>query len=69
MRFSIYGRYEVDIERRAGRWVAFRRGPGTRREDRAIVVPADLHEDDLATYLDDLLHEEAVPGQSIRRIS
>lgn len=68
MRFNIYDRYEVDVERRAGQWVVYRRGLGTRREDRAIFVPADLHEDELVTYLDDLLHEEAVPGQSVRRI-
>lgn len=69
MRFSIYGRYEVDVERRGDRWVVFRRGVGTRREDSRIVVPADLQEDDLVRHLDDLLHEEAIPGRSIRRIS
>ena len=68
MRFSVYGRYEVDVERRDERWVVYRRGLGTRREDPAIVVPADVDEDDVARYLDDLLHEEAVPGREVRRL-
>lgn len=69
MRFSIYGRYELDVERRDGQWVVYRRGLGTRREDHGIFVPADLHEGELVKHLDDLLHEEAIPGRSIRRIS
>lgn len=68
MRFSVYGRYEVDIERRDGRWVAYRRGLGTRRPDDRIFVPAEVPEDELARHLDDLLHEEAIPGESIRQV-
>lgn len=68
MRFSIYGRYDLDVERRDNRWLVYRRGLGTKREDPTIFVPADLDEDDIAAYLDDLLHEESEPGRMIRRI-
>jgi hypothetical protein len=68
MRFSIYGRYDLDVERRDNRWLVYRRGLGIKREDPRIFVPASLDEDDLAAYLDDLLHEEGAPGRVIRRI-
>lgn len=42
MRFSVYGRYELDVERRDGQWAVYRRGLGTRREERGIFVPANL---------------------------
>lgn len=68
VRFRIYDRYEIDVERHEHRWVAYRRGEGTRRVAREIFIPPDVREDDVATYLDDLLHEQGAPGRSIRRI-
>lgn len=68
MRFSIYGRYYLDVERRDDRWLVYRIGLGSRREDHTVFVPADVDEDDIAAYLEDLLHEEGVPGRMIRRI-
>jgi hypothetical protein len=68
MRFSIYGRYDLDVERRNGRWLVYRRGLGTRREDPTVFLPADVDKNDIAAYLEDLLHEEGGPGRVIRRI-
>ncbi|MFY3854362.1 DUF7661 family protein [Achromobacter xylosoxidans] len=36
---------------------------------RGIVIPADLPEDELSTYLDDLYHELARPGDMVTRLS
>jgi hypothetical protein len=66
MRFSIYGRYLLDVERHGDRWVAFRVGEGTRREDPGIFVPSHVPAEAVAGYLEDLLHEEARPGAAIR---
>jgi len=65
MRFNIYGRFVLEIEREQGRWVPYRTGAGVRREEYGIVIPANLEEKDLIDYLEDLLHELATPGTSI----
>lgn len=71
MRFSIYGRYDLEVVRVDGAWVAQRvdgSGPTARRRSADLVIPADLGEGEVATYLDDLLHELARPGDEIRRL-
>ncbi len=68
MRFDVYGRFRVDIERRDGAWVVYRVGAGTRAPMPDLVVPADVAADKLEDYLNDLLHELATPGREIRRV-
>jgi len=80
MRFDIYGRYTLIIERsvegsragetgETGEYLVLELGAeGKRRLREDIVIPPHLPEDEIATYLDDLLHEEGRPGASIRRL-
>ena len=33
-----------------------------------VVIPIEVQEHEIATYLDDLFHEGARPGESVRRV-
>jgi len=68
MRFDVYGRYKLEIVRDGARWAMFRLDQGRKRPFTDFVVPESLGPDDIATYLDDMLHEWAKPGDTIRRI-
>ncbi len=65
MRFNIYGRFRLEVRREQGRWMAYRLTSGTRVPEDELVIPAELAEDELALYLDDIFHELAGAGQSI----
>jgi len=65
MRFNIYGRFRLEVRREQGRWMAYRLTSGTRVPEDELVIPAELAEDELAIYLDDIFHELAGPGQSL----
>lgn len=67
-RFDIYGRFVLAIRREHGRWAAYRLGNGTRRPESTLVLPDELTEAELPTYLDDIYHEYAVAGRVIRRL-
>jgi len=67
-RFDIYGRFVLAIEREHGRWVAYRLGDGTRRRESSLVLPDALSEAELPAWLDDMYHEYARPGRSVRRL-
>ncbi|WP_312474530.1 hypothetical protein ABFG95_02100 [Achromobacter sp. HNDS-1] len=69
MRFDIYRRLQLDIEREAGQWAVYQSVAGKRVRAGEIVIPADVAEDELATYLDDLYHEMARPGDSVTRVA
>ncbi|AOB24946.1 MULTISPECIES: DUF7661 family protein [Bordetella] len=69
MKFDIYGRYQLDIVREGKAWVAYRSEAGKRARAYDIVIPAALAADQLAEYLDDLLHELAAPGRRITALS
>ena len=69
MRFDVYGKYEIEVRREGGSWKADRLGGGKRRPLHDLVLPPDLPEDQVATHLDDLLHEQAGPGETVRRIA
>ncbi len=68
MRFDVYRRYQLGVVREDERWIMYRLDYGKRRETSDFVIPASLRPDELATYLDDMLHELARPGDIIRRI-
>lgn len=68
MKFDIFGRYRIDVRRVDGRWKVYRPGNGLDGELHDIVIPHDVDEADIELYLNDLLHEEATPGRSIRRV-
>jgi hypothetical protein len=67
-RFDIYGRYVVEVVREGSQWKVFSIGEGKRVLASNIVIPPNVPEQALATYLDDLLHELATPGRTIRAV-
>ncbi len=68
MRFGIYGRYELEVVRQGSAWAVYRVERNRRRPESNVVVPPDVPEAEIQTYLDDLLHELARPGTAIERL-
>ena len=68
MRFDVYGRYQLEVVRENDRWVTYRLGFGKRRKMSDFAIPSSMRPDELAVYLDDILHELGRPGSTITRI-
>ncbi|HEX9790034.1 MAG TPA: hypothetical protein VGA60_05185 [Kiloniellales bacterium] len=68
MRFNIYGRYQLEVVRQDNAWIVYRTGDGKRRREMGLVIPSSVMAADVPMYLDDLLHELASPGATIRRL-
>lgn len=68
MKFKIYGRFQVDVRREEGLWVVYRSELGKRALLNDLVIPANVAADDMATYLDDIFHEFAQPGETVEQI-
>lgn len=68
MKFNIYGRFQVEVRREDGAWVAYRAESGKRRPLNDVIVPADLEPHEIATYLDDVFHEFAGIGQVVEAL-
>jgi hypothetical protein len=59
MRYLAFGTV-IEVQRVAGRWRVFIVGTeGKRRLAQDLIIPAAVAEDEIADYLDDLLHESA----------
>jgi hypothetical protein len=68
MRFNIYGRFQVEVRREKDRWVVYRSELGKRTPLHDVVIPANVAAADVATYLDDIFHEFAGPGEQVERM-
>jgi hypothetical protein len=69
MRFDVFGRFVLLVERDGGGWRVLELGPdGKRRVFEEAVIPPHLREDEIGPLLADLLHEHARPGTSVRRL-
>ncbi len=68
MTFDVYGRYRLDVERHEGAWRALRVAADGKRALMLLVIPSEVPESRLAEALDDLLHEDAIPGATVRRL-
>ena len=69
MKFDIYGRFQLEIQRQNANWVVYRIELGKRAKLDDIVIPATLEEpQEIAIYLDDLFHELSGPGDSVEVI-
>lgn len=68
MKFDIYNRFIIEIIRKDGRWLAFRLGEGSKIPEANLIVPQDLGESELITFLDDIFHECALPGKLIKKL-
>lgn len=68
MQFDIYGRFQIEIRREGGGWAAYRQAPGKRVPCDDVIIPASMAADEISTYLDDIYHELAGPGDEVRVI-
>jgi len=68
VKFDVYGRFQVEVQREGGEWVAYKLALGKRLVWGELVIPSTLESSEIATYLDDLWHEAAKPGQMVREI-
>jgi hypothetical protein len=66
MKFDVYGRFELEVLRENNGWIAYRTSIGMRSRDSSVIIPASLAPEEIAGYLDDVLHELCVPGRAIR---
>ena len=66
MKFDVYGRFQLEVAREGNIWVVYRLVPGKRIRAADLVIPSEIPPHEIATYLDDLLHEGAAPGESVR---
>jgi len=59
IKFNVFGK-RMSVQRKDGEWLLFRDSDtGVRAREFSIVIPADLAESELATYLADIFHEGA----------
>jgi hypothetical protein len=65
MKFNIYGRFQVDVRLENDSWAVYRSELGKRTLLNDVEIPRNLAVDDLATYLDDVFHEYARPGENV----
>lgn len=65
MKYSIYGRFELSVERRGNKWLVFQSSDGKRTPATNIVIPDDCPEQEIPDYLDAIFHELARPGDRI----
>jgi len=68
VRFDIYGYYELEVIREGDEWKVYNLGAGKRVLLNDVLIPTEVQQHEIAIYLDDLFHELAKPGQTIRRI-
>lgn len=68
MRFSIYGRFHIEVRREDVGWAAYRSESGKRARVDELVIPAELDARDIAIYLDDIFHEYAGFGERVELV-
>jgi hypothetical protein len=69
VRFDVFGRFVLLVERDGDGWrVLELGGDGKRRLFEEVVVPPHVREDEVGELLADLLHEYARPGATVRRL-
>jgi hypothetical protein len=68
VKFDVYGRFIVEVIRRGGDWEAYRVEEGKRIRMREIAIPSETPMDQIPCFLDDLWHESASPGKTVRKL-
>jgi hypothetical protein len=68
MRFSIYGRFLLDVERENGVWITYRVSEGRRVKVSDFIITSDVEEKDFPQFLDDIFHELSGPGDAITTV-
>lgn len=68
MKFDIYGKFQIQIEREDGKWRAYKIGNGLRIPVQDLIIPSEVSPKDLPVFLDDIFHESATPGTKVTQI-
>jgi hypothetical protein len=64
IKFDVFGK-KMSVQRKGGEWLLFRESnTGVRARVHSVVIPAELDEAELATYLADIYHEVATEKHS-----
>ena len=59
IKFNVFGK-RMSVQRKEGEWLLFRESnTGVRARVYEVVIPAELEESELVTYLADIFHESA----------
>jgi len=59
IKFDVFGK-RMSVQRKEGEWLLFRESnTGVRARVYEVVIPAELEESELVTYLADIFHESA----------
>ncbi len=66
MQFDIYGRFFIEVIRESGSWRIYRIDQGRRLRMDDLVIPDSTPVENISRCLEDLLHECALPGRTIR---
>ncbi len=68
MKFDVYGRFLVEVIRRGEDWEVFLLEPGRRARMTEVAIPAETPIEKIPYYLEDLWHESALPGKTVRPV-
>ena len=69
MKFDVYGRFRLEVQREGDRWVAYKLENGKRLRWPDLIIPSMLDASEISKYLDDLFHEVSKPGDRVREIA
>jgi hypothetical protein len=66
MKFDVYGRFRVEVQRENDSWTVYRIELGRRVKLNDLIIPNALAAEEIATFLDDIFHELCSSGQSVK---
>jgi len=66
MKFNVYGRFRLEVQRENEAWVVYRLDLGKRVKANNLIIPSTLEANEIATFLDDIFHELSGPGQGVK---
>ena len=69
MKVDVYGRFQLEVTRENGQWIAYRLEPGKRIKVPELAIPESLEDGEVTEFLDDLFHEMSKPGQTVRIVA
>ncbi len=64
LKFDVFGRYFLGVERRGETWHVFMLGNEGKRRDAEVVIPPELPPQDVAAFLAEIFHEAATPDRN-----
>ena len=64
LKFDVFGK-KMSVSRKDGQWLLFNESvTGLKARVYDVVIPSELQEDEIATYLDDIYHEYSSEGHT-----